>query len=116
MSWVTNILLSLETLDADEDQKVAEINEFFSAPGHGGFVSLEDDSLPNGWYRSGKCLEAHLYLGVFNHLDLASLIAHIRSLEWPGPTSVQLLVKDQEETKFKAIDVVEHGWSDWQRE
>lgn len=112
MSWVTNIILSVETLDSDEDKKVYEINAYFKKDGIRGFVSLEDSSLPKGWYAGDKYLESKIYLGVFNHLKLDELIQHIKQIEWPGPTSVQLLVKDQEESKFTAIDVVEHKWND----
>jgi len=106
------MLLSIETLDVDEDQKAKEINAHFEKEGIRGFVSLGDPSLPERWYGGTKYLEAALYIGAFNHLDLEALIAHIRSLDWPGPTSVQLIHKGQEESRFTVLDVVEHGWDD----
>ena len=112
MSWVTNVFLSIDTLDADEAAKVREINAHFEAQGISGFVSLDDPSLPQHWYGGTKNLEANIYLGVFNHLDRSALVAHIRSHDWPRPTSVQLIYKDQEDSKFTTLDVVEHGWDD----
>jgi len=96
MSWVTNIILSIESLDSDEDEKAEEINQYFFKQGMRGFVSLEDPSLPKGWYAGEKYLESTIYLGVFNYLDLEALIKHIKSIDWPDPTSAQLLVKGQQ--------------------
>lgn len=71
MSDVTNTFLSIETLDSDEEMKIKEVNSYFRNQGKRGFVSLEDPSLPTGWYAGEKQLEAILYLGVFNYLNLS---------------------------------------------
>jgi hypothetical protein len=110
MSSVANVILSIEGLDFDTAQKCQEINAYFDKAGIRGFVSLEDPQLPKGWYGGTKYLEADLYLGAFNHLDLNSLVSFIKGISWPGPTTVQLLVKGQEQTLFTSIVVVHQGW------
>ena len=57
MSRVTNIILSVETLDIIEDQQVLLINEYFENKEIRGFVSMEDPMLPKRWYGGSKFLE-----------------------------------------------------------
>jgi hypothetical protein len=110
MSIVTNLLINIATLDVEEDEKVKEINDFFIGQGYGAVIILDDPKLPKGWYGGNKYLEVDLYSGAFNNLNLTKLIHHINSLDWPGPYTVQLLVQEQDEMKFKIIDVIDHGW------
>lgn len=112
MSNVTNVLLSIETLDSLSDEKLHEINRFFEVDGIKGFVSLDDPSLPCGWYGGQKMLEADIYAGAFNHLDLPGLISHIKQIDWPGPTTVQLIYMKQDVTKFTTLEVIDHQWDD----
>ncbi|MFN7139948.1 MAG: hypothetical protein ACK4UN_11485, partial [Limisphaerales bacterium] len=95
MSWVTNIILHL---DSGDDRHIAEINKFFGD--QKGFVSIDDTTLPRGWYGGCKMMEAELYLGAFNHIDVAALIDHPRNIHFNNPEAVQLIVKDQEEEVF----------------
>ena len=102
MSWVTNVILHVGLFDRE---LVSKVNEFFERDGIKGFVSLDDDSLPQGWYGGTKFLEASFSAGAFNYLDMNNLLAHIRTIEWSQPESVQLIVVDQEDYKCRLMDV-----------
>lgn len=101
MSEVTNLILHLSIFDTDQ---LPAVNAFFQSAREG-FVSLDDDSLPKGWYGGTKFLEAELYAGAFNHLYLDELVSHLRSIAWREPAAVQLVVKEQEDLKLRVLDV-----------
>ena len=102
MSWVTNVILHIGFGDTDKLQRV---NEFFERDEIRGFVSLSDESLPRGWYGGTKYLEAYLSVGAFNHLNLNHLLDYLRSIQWSQPESVQLMIKAQEDYKFRIIEL-----------
>ena len=102
MSWVTNVILHVGIFDKE---LVPKVNEFFERDQIRGFVSLDDDSLPKGWYGGTKYLEASFSVGAFNYLDMNNLLAHIRGIEWSEPEAVQLIVLDQEDYKCRLVDV-----------
>lgn len=102
MSWVTNVILHVGIFDKE---LVVKVNEFFERDRICGFVSLDDESLPKGWYGGTKYLEACFSVGAFNHLNMNNLLAHIRGIEWSLPEAVQLIVIDQEDYKCKLIDI-----------
>lgn len=106
MSNVTNVIFTPGLLDEDyepDQQRIQKLNEFFTD--QRGFVDADDESLPCGWYGGAKMLEATLLIGAFNYLDLEGLIEHIRGIQWEDPECVQLIVKEQEEDRFKIINV-----------
>jgi hypothetical protein len=112
MSEVTNLVLSLGIFDAhgaekydEHGTKMAEVNRFFEPVQ--GLTDVDSSSLPRGWYGGSKMLEANLYVGAFNHLDLCRFITHLRSIKWEMPEQVQLFVKEQEDERFRLINVME---------
>jgi hypothetical protein len=53
-------------------------------------------------------LEASLVaIGAFNHLDLDALVKHLRTIDWPYPGDIQLIVREQEEDRFRIINIFE---------
>lgn len=105
MSRVTNLILCLGVPDADGAWgKIEEVNRYFEGSSKG-LVSVDDPSLPRGWYGGTKYLEAELYVGAYNALDLNAFIGHLRSIEWESPECVQLLVQEQEDRRFRLINV-----------
>jgi hypothetical protein len=102
MSRVTTVILSIGTLDWHEGSRLPEINAFFENP-QAGFVSLEDPNLPHGWYGGTKYLEAELYIGSFNYLDLDALLTHLSRMRWEEPDCIQLIVKEQEDDVFRIL-------------
>lgn len=108
MSWVTNVLLNTGYKDSNTDcGTIVQASAYFEDRNIRGLVSLNDPSLPRGWYGGSKFLEAGLYVGAFNHLDLDDFIEHLRSLEWKEPSQVQLIVKKQEEDVFRIVPLFE---------
>lgn len=102
MSVVTNAILHMSNMEREED-RLNDVNKFF--PPETGFVDVDDPKLPTGWYGGTKMLEAPLALGAFNHLDLEGLITHLKSIPWEEPQEVQLIVQEQEDEKFRIIEL-----------
>lgn len=105
MSVVTNLIL---TFSKSEDTKLIEeqLQTFKygnNIPFH--MVSIDDDSLPKGWYGGGKFMEANIYIGAFNHFNLKSFINHLKNIKWENPQDVQLIVREEKDFKFKLLDV-----------
>ena len=101
MSYVTNVILNLGLENYD---RLDDVNAFFD--NQRGFVSLEHDSLPAGWYGGNKSLEVELSVGAFNYLDLDGLVDHICGLGLGYPEDVQLLVCGQEEERFRIVGII----------
>jgi hypothetical protein len=107
LSVVTNLILHLGL--ADED-KINDINRFFQRgedPDYWpqGLTSVSDPSLPKGWYGGNKYLEVRLFIGAYNHLDLQAFLAHLRRIEFSWPRYVQLMVCEQESSRFELINL-----------
>jgi len=94
MSHVTNVILNMGM----ESDKLESVNTFFE--GETGFISFDSDHLPHGWYGGTKFLEVHAAIGAFNHLDLDGLKQHLKEITWEDPDDVQLLICDQEVSRF----------------
>lgn len=106
MSVVTNTIL---VFDGDQEE-LDKVNAFFAEGlGRGpGFVSVEDASLPRGWYGGSKGLECSLAIGAFNHLNIKALVDHLCALCLAGALDdqeTQLLLREQDEVKFRIIDI-----------
>jgi hypothetical protein len=99
MSYVTNVMLHCSGFDR---HLIDEVNQFFEgSPGRG----LIDIHAPGSWYGGTKGFEASLFVAACNHLNLQALYEHIRKISWRAPGCVQLIVKDQEDFAFRAIQV-----------
>jgi len=66
---------------------------------------VEDESLPSGWYGGTKFLETNLFIGAFNFLNKGKLLEHIRTIDFLSPEDVQLIIQEQEDTRFHIINV-----------
>jgi hypothetical protein len=77
-----------------------QVNGFF-ADKEIGFVHA------NTWHagESMHILEVDLAIGAFNYLDLEALTKHLHAMDWRDPVGVQLLVREQDDTGFRIIDV-----------
>lgn len=109
MSVVTNAILHMGTLDPDcgeDNELLKEVNAFF-APGRG-FRLIDGENVGGT-----KCLECTLAIGAFNGditgANLETFVEHLRNnVRWPYDCeriSIQLLVKDQNDMKFRVIDI-----------
>ncbi len=104
MSNVTNVILHIGILE-NRDQKIEEVNRYFQKDDIYPLVSVVDEKLPRDWYGGSKRLECNLYLGAFNYLGLDEFLAHLRTIQWEEPESLQLIIKEQGDDKFRIIDV-----------
>ena len=107
MSVVTNLILAWECSDGRES-KLAQVNQYITNHERGaGLVSLDDEELPQAWYGGSKMLECELAVGSFNAFHLDAFVAFLKTVEWYSPEAVQVIVKEQEDTRFRIINVFE---------
>lgn len=101
MSQITNVILNMGTNTNQEAKDyLQQVNSFFDDKDIG-FVYV------NNWHaeESVHILEVDLAIGAFNYLDLEALTKHLRTIDWRDPVGVQLLVREQNDTGFRIIDV-----------
>lgn len=98
MSYVTNVLLHIGTLE-DEEARMAEVNRFLEAR-HGGLVSLQSSG---DWYGGTKGFEASLWVGAFNYLDREGFLRHLLTVAWEYPDEVQVIWCGQDDDVFSIV-------------
>jgi hypothetical protein len=107
MSVVTNVLLSLGVLDGEvTPNRIEEVNRYFGDSCKG-LVSVHDSTLPHCWYGGSKALEADIFIGAFNLLDLQAFLGYLRSIPWKQRDCVQLFIKEQEDERFRLLNLFE---------
>ena len=105
MSKVTNLIL-LTGLGESEEYLTESFRKFKVQGEPFNIVWIDDKTLPSAWYGGTKHFEANVFIGAYNYLDLPSLITFLKSeVKWEDPTYVQLLVQEQDDLKFKLIDI-----------
>ncbi len=104
MSRVTNCLLHFSIVE-NSPAIIHAVNTYFGDEPP--FVSVDDRSLPRGWYGGTKMSEAPLFYGAFNHLDVQSLCNHIKTIHFRRPECVQLIVKAEQDSAFRIIHPTE---------
>jgi len=105
MSKVTNLLISFSNLE-DSDTIIQSLKSFNYNGQPFEIVSIKDENLPEAWYGGNRKLEGNLLVGAYNYLDLIGLIEFIRGdIFWEAPEYVQIIVKEQDDFKFRLIDV-----------
>ena len=106
MSWVWNVMLSFSDeeywLEGREDAvevppALAEINRWLQLNG-GGLTDLTVDS-------GGVGINANLFGGGFKNLDIQMLIRAVAEQEWRDRESVQLFIKDEDQSKWTIVDL-----------
>lgn len=106
MSKVTNLIITCSSLDDGKDI-IAVIEAFGKDRGGFSIPSVLDERLPQPWYGGTKYLECNILIGAYNHLDLEAFILFLREqVNWEAPDLVQLLVKEDEDLKFRLIDLI----------
>jgi hypothetical protein len=104
MSDVTNLMITFGGGE-DEAAVIAKLREYKHRGLSFDVVSVDDDSLPKGWYGGSKYLECNILIGAYNHLHFKSLVEFMRTMSWDRPDNVQLIIKKQWDTKFRIIDL-----------
>ena len=101
MSRITNVILSVPT--CTEEGLIDKVNAYFEESN--GFCLVDEEKL--GFMTSHR-IEANLYVGAFNHLDLKEFIAYLRTIEWGTEMNneAQLIVKEQDDDGFHIVDLI----------
>lgn len=110
MSVVTNLIIACSTRDSGGTQ----INDYKPDDCLFFLVNADDPKLGK-WYGGGKCFECDLWMGAINHLDLDHLIRFLRKINWDTPESVQVIVKEEEDIKFRIIDLFTKNELQWMK-
>jgi hypothetical protein len=107
MSQVTNLIITFSTLE-DHCLIIESMKQYRTNADNFYIVSVEDEDLPTRWYGGTRVLECNILLGAYNYLDLETFIAFLRNdVKWKAPDLVQLFVKEQEDMKFRLIDLID---------
>ncbi|MFT3825135.1 MAG: hypothetical protein QM731_14525 [Chitinophagaceae bacterium] len=107
MSRVTNMIFSF-SISEDEEERIKEVNAYQYRGLQMNLISADfnkDTENRTVWYGGSKFLETPLYVGAFNYFDLEPFIEHFKTIKWEEPEYVQVIVKEQEENKFKILDI-----------
>ena len=111
MSLVTNIILSVGVYD---DEQIAEVNAYLSKTYEYGntrpipLIDIRDPAVSPDGYGGTKSLECRLFIGAYNYFRLDEFLAFLQTIRWSDPTSLQLMVKEQQDRKFRLIDVMNY--------
>lgn len=95
MSQVTNVII---TCNLNEDEALESINQYLSKKGHQ--LGLKNIGKHVG---GTKVLEATIFAGAINYLDLEDFIYHFFNHPWRHLKRINLLVKEQHDLSFKTV-------------
>lgn len=101
MSVVDNCILSFGICESEDI--INAVNSFFTK--QKGFISIDDPSLPVGWYGGTKMMEANLFIAAFNYFRENQFIKHLKSIKWRYPSEVQLIIKRDDEETFSIVSL-----------
>jgi len=105
MSKVTNLILAT-SLSEDPPYLIEEFKKFKVNGLPFNLVSVDNETFPGTWYGGTKKLEINLFIGAYNHLNLSEFIYFMKNeINWEVPDSVQLIVKEQDDLKFRIIEL-----------
>ena len=106
MSWVCNVLLSVDiqdraALDAFNEWLATEAprRDGLRGKGVGGLGDLVGENAP-AW-AGPKYPECRLWGGALNHADVDAVVAKFAELPWRVPAAAQLFLMDQEQSYFR---------------
>ena len=104
MSVVTNVILSANLHPGELDALNASLSRCYWAGQDGAWAGgRKFQPIQSEWIAGTKCLETDILIAAFSHLVLKELVAVIESVEWEWPEDVQLLVKGNEEPRFREV-------------
>ncbi|KOV76526.1 MULTISPECIES: hypothetical protein [unclassified Streptomyces] len=106
MSWVANVMISVDMADSASVEALSEWLRT-EAPRRAqpevrvvGFLKLITSTETNQW-GGWKQPECEVWAGALNHADLNALKRRVFETPWREPNRVQLSVMDQEEAFFR---------------
>lgn len=105
MSVVTDLILTAGPGEK-EDSIISGLRNFEVNGNPFVIVSINDRRLPEFWYGGSKGIGSCVFMGAYNHLDVERLINFLRfEMTWEDPEDVQLIIKNENEFRFKIIDI-----------
>lgn len=107
MSKVTNLILAFSTIE-NKDDCIEAINNYKYRNLKMNLVSIDfSKDMDSGtvWYGGTKFMEANILLGAFNYFDIEDFRNYLRTIHWQSPELVQLIIKEQDDEKFKIIEL-----------
>lgn len=102
MSWVLNAIVSFDILENPET-RLAEINAPLERD-HGQVFANDGHE----WYGGPKRMEATYFGAAFNHVPISDVLAAVRAARWDDMSAVQLLLMDQEESRWTIYEFDRH--------
>ncbi|MFH1739631.1 MAG: hypothetical protein ABIH23_11535 [bacterium] len=100
MSYVADTILTIGLMkDFDESEYVDAINGWLKENGFGTFREISE------YCGGGKALQADLWVGAFNYLDVDGLVSFCRNLKWPEDATPQLFIKNENDDYFQEIKI-----------
>jgi hypothetical protein len=88
--------------------RMKEVNSFRYGVLEMNLVSFDFDQdyqKRTAWYGGSKYWKGHLHVGAINYLPLDEFITHLKTVLWNDTASVQLIIREEEEIRYKIIDL-----------
>ena len=105
MSRVTTLIIL--TANSENENALKEAFRDFQVNNNQfNLVSVDDEILPKRWYGGTKLVSNKIFIGGYNYLELDDLIEFMRKkITWREEQRVQLVVREQDDDKFRIIDL-----------
>lgn len=105
MSKVTNLILITSTMD-DSEFTISSLEKFIIHGRPFNIKSIEDLTLPSGWYGGDKHMECNIFIGAYSSFPSNEFIDFISNkVDWYLRENVQVLIKEDADTKFRLIEI-----------
>lgn len=109
MSVVTNLIVTWGCGEGDsknyDEDIILRINNYFKEDTSAGANQRFPIVRNTDWYGGSKHLECGLAIGAFNYLNLEEFIEYLKSINWKYKDEVQVIVKEQDDMRFRVIDI-----------
>ncbi|WKZ58226.1 MAG: hypothetical protein QY309_10130 [Cyclobacteriaceae bacterium] len=101
MSFVTTVILVFSGSE-DEEERIREVNSFSYRNLSLDIRSVESVNVEpfTAWYGGTKSIIGPIYIGSYNHFDVASFLAHLGTVKWDDPKYVQVLIRNENEWNY----------------
>jgi hypothetical protein len=102
MSRVTNIILSMGTLE-EHKERLQEVNKYFDEQEKRGLILMDEDKETSWEYGGSKGMECWIAMGGFNYLDLEEFKNHLKTIKWNS--DLQLFSMGQDDDKWSLWEI-----------
>lgn len=105
MSWVANVMLSIDLVDRDNAadfagwiERACPLRDQVGAGGVGTLALITGDETQ---WAGNKRPECNIFAGALNRASIAAILDQFASMPWRHPNAVQLFIMDQEDSYFR---------------